>query len=103
MPSHFLITLPSMTDQCANLCLPSVQIFFPLAPGIESIWEPFQEEVQEKYDEVQRQISGVVDGMQHVLLLHCLISCEMQVCCLLYSVCLFGSGYGLHSNMTSAM
>lgn len=96
--------LPSVTDQCGmcQLCLRSMQIFFPLAPGIESIWEPFQEEVQEKYDEVQRQISDVVDGMQHAWLLHCLTSCEVQICCLLFSVCLLGSGYGLHSNTMSA-
>lgn len=37
------------------------QVFFPLAPGIESIWEPFQEEVQERVQEVQRQLDEVVD------------------------------------------
>lgn len=92
-----------MTDQYAKLCLPSLQIFFPLAPGIESIWEPFQEEVQEKYDEVQRQINDVVDGMEHALLLRWLTSCDTQIWCLLSSVCLLGSGYGLHFNMMSAM
>ena len=71
--------LHSMYDQCARLCLPSLQIFFPLAPGIESIWDPFQEEVQERYDEVQRQIDDVVDGMQHAWLMHCLTSCNMQI------------------------
>ncbi|KAL0028666.1 hypothetical protein WJX79_009247 [Trebouxia sp. C0005] len=38
-----------------------VQVFFPLAPGIESIWEPFQEEVEERVQEVQRQIDEAMD------------------------------------------
>lgn len=59
--------LPNMDKQCAEVYLPSLQIFFPLAPGIESIWEPLQEEVQERYDEVQRQIDDVVDGTQLAL------------------------------------
>ena len=71
-----------MHDQGTRLCLPSLQIFFPLAPGIESIWEPFQEEVRERYDEVQRQIDEVVDGTQHAWLMHCLNSCNMQICSL---------------------
>ncbi|DBB18049.1 TPA: hypothetical protein ACH3X3_003041 [Trebouxia sp. C0006] len=37
------------------------QVFFPLAPGIESIWEPFQEEVEERVQEVQRQIDEAMD------------------------------------------
>ena len=41
-----------------------LQIFFPLAPGIESIWEPLQEEVQQRYEEMQTQIDDMVDGMQ---------------------------------------
>ena len=39
-----------------------LQVFFPLAPGIESIWEPFQEEVKERVQEVQRQIDEAMDG-----------------------------------------
>jgi len=39
-----------------------LQVFFPLAPGIESIWEPFQEEVEERVQEVQRQIDDAMDG-----------------------------------------
>ena len=39
-----------------------LQVFFPLAPGIESIWEPFQEEVEERVQEVQRQIVEAMDG-----------------------------------------
>ncbi|KAL0034634.1 hypothetical protein WJX77_000317 [Trebouxia sp. C0004] len=37
------------------------QVFFPLAPGIESIWEPFQEEVEERIQEVQCQFDGAMD------------------------------------------
>ena len=59
--------LHNMNDQCRP---PLLQIFFPLAPGIESIWEPFQEELQERYDEVQRHVDDVVDGMQHAWLWH---------------------------------
>lgn len=40
----------------------ALQVFFPLAPGIESIWEPFQEEVEERVQEVQRQIDEAMDG-----------------------------------------
>jgi len=43
-----------------------LQIFFPLAPGIESIWEPFQEEVEARVQEVQRQIDEAMDGASHV-------------------------------------
>lgn len=39
-----------------------MQVFFPLAPGIESIWEPFQEEVVERVQEVQRQLDVAMDG-----------------------------------------
>ncbi|KAL3140806.1 hypothetical protein ABBQ32_005349 [Trebouxia sp. C0010 RCD-2024] len=42
------------------------QIFFPLAPGIESIWEPLQEEVQQRYEEVQTQIDDVVDDTKEM-------------------------------------
>ena len=45
--------------------LMALQIFFPLAPGIESIWEPFQEEVEERYDEVQHQIDEAMSGETH--------------------------------------
>ena len=38
-------------------------MFFPLAPGIESIWEPFQEEVEARVQEVQQQLDDVMDGM----------------------------------------
>lgn len=38
-------------------------MFFPLAPGIESIWEPFQEEVEARVQEVQQQFDDVLDGM----------------------------------------
>ena len=50
-----------------------VQVFFPLAPGIESIWEPFQEEVEERIQEVQRQLDVAMDGM---------ISFSVSVCCM---------------------
>lgn len=39
-----------------------LQVFFPLAPGIESIWEPFQEEVEARVQEVQQQFGDVMDG-----------------------------------------
>lgn len=53
-----------------------LQIFFPLAPGIESIWEPLQEEVQQRYEEVQTQIDDVVDGTQ----LDCCSAWEAEAC-----------------------
>ena len=40
-----------------------LKVFFPLAPGIDSIWEPFQEEVQARVQEVQQQFDDVMDGM----------------------------------------
>lgn len=51
-----------MTWHAQHLCMIVLQVFFPLAPGIESIWEPFQEEVEERVQEVQRQIDEAMDG-----------------------------------------
>lgn len=37
------------------------QIFFPLLPGVESIWEPAREEVEEAVEKLR---SGVDEGME---------------------------------------
>ena len=42
-----------------------LQVFFPLAPGIESIWEPFQEEVDGRVDEVQRRFDEAMGGKEY--------------------------------------
>ncbi len=59
---HCGTILHKMTWHAQQLCRIVLQVFFPLAPGIESIWEPFQEEVEERVQEVQRQIDEVMDG-----------------------------------------
>ena len=46
------------------------QVFFPLAPGIESIWEPFQEEVEQRVQEVQQQIDDAMDGRPTHVMVH---------------------------------
>ncbi len=57
-----------MTWHAQQNCMTVLQLFFPLAPGIESIWEPFQEEVEERVQEVQRQIDEAMDGtLLHVI------------------------------------
>lgn len=38
-----------------------VQIFFPLLPGVESIWEPAREEVEEALENLRQ---GMDEGME---------------------------------------
>ena len=67
-----------------------MQVFFPLAPGIESIWEPFQEEVEERVQEVQRQLDVAMDGRTPF---------SVSICCMPLSCLVVGavliSGPGL--------
>ena len=56
-----VVAIKSLTAISAWFCN-CVQVFFPLAPGIESIWEPLQEEVEERLQEAQRQFDEVVEG-----------------------------------------
>jgi hypothetical protein len=69
-----------MTLHAQQHCMIVLQVFFPLAPGIESIWEPFQEEVEERVQEVQRQIDEAMDGkLAHALACpFCTIEYKMQ-------------------------
>lgn len=38
-----------------------LQIFFPLLPGVESIWEPAKEELEEAVEKLQQ---GMDEGME---------------------------------------
>lgn len=76
------LLLQCLSDECAfimpvNWGPPLLQIFFPLAPGIESIWEPFQEQVEERYDEVQHQIDEAMGGKRRSrVILELFIDCS---------------------------
>ena len=39
-----------------------LQVLLPLAPGVESIWEPLKEEFEENRDKVEQRYREVVEG-----------------------------------------
>lgn len=46
-----------------------LQILRPLAPGVESIWEPLQEEIEEQVEEAERLVDESLHGRLTVTLL----------------------------------
>lgn len=67
LPLYRAIKMSVISLSCSLLTFGTLtfylQVFFPLAPGIESIWEPFQEEVEARVQDVQQQFDDVMDGM----------------------------------------
>ena len=43
-------------------CTALLQVLLPLAPGVESIWEPLKEEFEESRDKVEQRYRDVMEG-----------------------------------------
>ena len=43
-------------------CTALLQVLLPLAPGVESIWEPLKEEFEENRDKVEQRYRDVMEG-----------------------------------------